>query len=481
MKKIIIPILLISSIYAYSQIGFNTADPKASLDITAKNATGTTTNADGLLIPRVDRQRAQSMNGVETSTMIYVNNISTGSLAGTTINVDAVGYYYFNGIVRVKLNNSVSTAPDSTIYNTDGTLTSDRTVNQDDKRLTFTSNTINGFSVDGTTLSIDTQNNRVGIGTAAPNAPLQFGNPIGNRIIVLSEEANNDHQYNGWGVQSRILRYQTASNDTDHVFSSANNATSSKELMRIKGNGNVGIGTDTPTTRLEISTGAANTSGLKLTNLTSASPVGVGKSLGVDVDGNVITVTNSNIYTADGTLAADRTVTQGARKLTFSSNAVNGFSVDGDTFSVDTENNKVGIGTANPNGLLQFSNVNTNRKIVFYEVVNNDHQFLGFGSELNALRYQTNTATSDHIFYSGINATSSKELMRVKGDGRVGIGAAPNQSAALEVASTNKGFLLPRLTTAQRDTITSVPAGLTIYNTNTGEIQYWNASSWVSL
>lgn len=481
MKKIIIPILLISSTYAYSQVGINTADPKASLDITAKNATGTTTNADGLLIPRVDRQRAQSMNGVETSTMIYVNNISTGSLTGTTINVDVVGYYYFNGTVWVKLNTPAGPVIDTNIYNTNGTLTGDRTVTQDDKRLAFISNAVNGFSVDGTTLSVDTQNNRIGIGTAAPNAPLQFANTGVNRKIVLFEEANNDHQFNGLGINSNMFRYQTASPDNDHAFFAGRNATTSVELMRIKGNGNVGIGTDNPSTRLEIASGTANASGLKLTNLTSASPVGTGKSIGVDAEGNVITITASNIYTADDTITSDRTVTQGTRRLAFTSNAVNGFSVDGDTFSIDTQNNRIGIGTTTPNGLLQFSNNDANRKIVFYEAANNDHQFYGFGNDATTLRYQIDSATSDHIFYSGINATSSKELMRVKGNGSVGIGANPNQSAALEVASTDKGFLLPRLTTTQRDGISSVPAGLTIYNTTTAEIQYWNGGSWVAI
>ncbi|MFP3637182.1 hypothetical protein, partial [Bacillus sp. SIMBA_033] len=45
----------------YSQVGVNTSNPASSLDITAKNATGNSTHVDGLLIPRVDRERAQSM------------------------------------------------------------------------------------------------------------------------------------------------------------------------------------------------------------------------------------------------------------------------------------------------------------------------------------------------------------------------------------------------------------------------------------
>src|SRR5262245_30782627 len=43
-------------------------------------------------------------------------------------------------------------------------------------------------------------------------------------------------------------------------------------------------------------------------------------------------------------------------------------------------------------------------------------------------------------------------------------GTSPNSSAALDVDFVNKGVLLPRLTTAQRDAIPSPAAGLLIFN-----------------
>ena len=51
---------------------------------------------------------------------------------------------------------------------------------------------------------------------------------------------------------------------------------------------------------------------------------------------------------------------------------------------------------------------------------------------------------------------------------QVGIGTStPNASAELDVSSTTKGFLPPRLTAAQRDAITSPAVGLVIFNTST--------------
>ena len=56
---------------------------------------------------------------------------------------------------------------------------------------------------------------------------------------------------------------------------------------------------------------------------------------------------------------------------------------------------------------------------------------------------------------------------------QIGIGTSfPNKSAVLEVSATsNKGFLLPRMTTLQRDLLLNPANGLVVYNTNMGEIQ----------
>jgi uncharacterized protein (TIGR02145 family) len=55
---------------------------------------------------------------------------------------------------------------------------------------------------------------------------------------------------------------------------------------------------------------------------------------------------------------------------------------------------------------------------------------------------------------------------------QVGIGTnSPNANAALDVVSTTQGILLPRMTTAQRNAISSPAEGLTIFNTTTNAMQ----------
>jgi uncharacterized protein (TIGR02145 family) len=61
----------------------------------------------------------------------------------------------------------------------------------------------------------------------------------------------------------------------------------------------------------------------------------------------------------------------------------------------------------------------------------------------------------------------------------IGIGTTtPNASAKLEIAGTTQGFLPPRMSTAQRDAITSPAGGLTIYNTTVNCLQWWNGTLW---
>ncbi|MBC7777389.1 MAG: tail fiber domain-containing protein [Phycisphaerae bacterium] len=60
-------------------------------------------------------------------------------------------------------------------------------------------------------------------------------------------------------------------------------------------------------------------------------------------------------------------------------------------------------------------------------------------------------------------------------------GSVAHSSAILEVKSTNKGMLVPRMTTVQRDAIAAPAIGLLIYNTDLNVFQFRNGTIWVNL
>ncbi len=73
-------------------------------------------------------------------------------------------------------------------------------------------------------------------------------------------------------------------------------------------------------------------------------------------------------------------------------------------------------------------------------------------------------------------------LLWSQGNPSVGIGTfTPDPSAILELRSTSKGFLVPRMTTAQRNAISSPALWLLIFNTDTQQFEYWNGTVWIPL
>ncbi len=60
-------------------------------------------------------------------------------------------------------------------------------------------------------------------------------------------------------------------------------------------------------------------------------------------------------------------------------------------------------------------------------------------------------------------------------------GSAVNTSAMLDVVSTDKGMLVPRMTTAQRTVIAAPATGLLVFDTNTNGFWFHNGTSWSNL
>ncbi len=63
----------------------------------------------------------------------------------------------------------------------------------------------------------------------------------------------------------------------------------------------------------------------------------------------------------------------------------------------------------------------------------------------------------------------------------VGIGTTtPHPSAALDVSSSNKGFLPPRMSSSQRTAIPNPRKGLMVYDTTQNEHVYFDGGKWRS-
>ncbi|MES2797024.1 MAG: hypothetical protein V4683_13725 [Bacteroidota bacterium] len=86
----------------------------------------------------------------------------------------------------------------------------------------------------------DVGSGKVGIGTVFPGFPLSFTNALGDKIALWGSSGNHF----GFGIQGSLLQIHTDAAGADIAFGHGTSAAMT-ETMRIKGNGNVGIGTST--------------------------------------------------------------------------------------------------------------------------------------------------------------------------------------------------------------------------------------------
>lgn len=63
----------------------------------------------------------------------------------------------------------------------------------------------------------------------------------------------------------------------------------------------------------------------------------------------------------------------------------------------------------------------------------------------------------------------------------IGSNTTPSSKSVLDLTSTTRGLLAPRMTTVQQNAITSVPEGLLLFDSTLHRPAYYNASAWLNL
>ena len=90
------------------------------------------------------------------------------------------------------------------------------------------------------------------------------------------------------------------------------------------------------------------------------------------------------------------------------------------------------------------------------------------------------------VFLNASGKTAAPAAIGMKTNGMLVASAmvqssfAPDASAQLQVDSTTKGFLPPRMTSGEKNAITSPALGLMVYDTDANQMSYWNGGGWIN-
>ena len=262
-------VLLFTSFFGFAQVGVNTNQPKSTLDVHAKRSSdGSIEDKSkhiGIQAPRVSRLELTDTTATygsdQTGAIIYITDVSAGTAAGARINIDTIGYYYFDGSVWQKMEGR-----NDNIYNVNGVLTSIRTLDYDDKTLNFglgsKGQTITFGQVSGMVVKKPTNGTRSSLGLTSGGGTMWLYNDENSAAQIIA---------NGTTRALNIGTSSSVSASPLQFITSPGGGALGQERLRIQGSGNIAIGGNLVSTeKLQINDGTVRIANLPVNGATNA-------------------------------------------------------------------------------------------------------------------------------------------------------------------------------------------------------------------
>ena len=280
-----------------------------------------------------------------------------------------------------------------------------------------------------------TSDGSVGIGTQQPGTKLEIAGTGSPTIRIKDLDGTNQFGQIVSNAGLLIIESRNDNSDGEIVFRGRDN-TGTNEYGRFDENGNVGIGTDNPQTKLDV----RQTTQFDISNATTSAGILVrgGSTAGQNNYGGAVTLSKINSSRPGGSIAAVQTTSDpdqmGIAFFTHGSTTTN--NTVGERLRIDASGN-VGIGVENPNSnlhvkggsdstdnlllTLQSNGTASNGSLsTGLRLINSASDTSIHGADIRAIRTGTSTADLTFSLYNG--STPQDERLRITSDGNVGIG-----------------------------------------------------------
>lgn len=338
--------------------------------VSITNTTNSINNSTGSLVVG----GGVAINGnLNLSGALKFNNpiVSTNSSTGTIV--------INNGGIGINCTNDTQNVDNGGALTIGGGIAVKKSLNIGGK-ITIFDTTVSTNSFDGSLIMYGDVGINSRIFQRSDNFPQYRIAPVTNSNNTgIAFYSNNDYTGTPWVVGCKNTNFDISNNASNFTITPG---------------GNIGINTTNPNNTLDIR-GTLNVSGT------------------ASFASGLILNTNSSI-SANGTFSDVKIASYGGNGIRISENT--GY---------------LGINT-NATCSLQLDNILSVRKIVLFDTTNNNNQFYGMGITSNTFGYHVDNLAASHVFYAASSNSTSNEIMRLRGDGFVGINTS-NPSSMLDL------------------------------------------------
>lgn len=387
-QNYLLGLLLCCSFLTYSQVGVNTTNPQAQLDVVASNPSSPNTT-DGFLVPRIDTFPVANPTASQQGMLVYLT---------TTVGVNTSGFYYWdNTSTTWKPIAATSTTNDWSVIGNSGTVSGTNFIG----------------TTDNVSLTIRVNNQRSGLISNSSSSSTFWGYQAGGTGTASGNSAFGHQALNGLtsGNFNTANGFQSAYSNTTGI---SNTAYGYRSLHNnISGNQNIAVGYQA----LMNNTGNTNTAigaSAMFSNTTGNNNVSLGYNA---LYGNISGGQNVAIGTEALTnnTSGGNNVAVGFRALQSSATSFNNNALGSSSLQNNTGSSNNAIGT---NAL--FTNVTGNSNVAVghfagYLNTGNRNVFLGFNAGYNETGndklYIDNSNTTNPLVYGDF----ASNLFRING------------------------------------------------------------------